>query len=151
VREPDPDREHALTTLAAVPAPWRVAADIAVVTLVPAVALLLGFPHRTDYAGHFLAGAGGTAGLLAMLLAFLGGRPWLVVITTMAAVMLGVVTEATVFRLAIFDPVDLAVQSLGAVIVGCAVVAVPRSLLTGMFLAALGAVLLMVGFWLAFA
>lgn len=120
-------------------------------TLVPASALLIGLPHRTDYAGHFLAGAGGTAGLLALVVAGFGGRPWLVVTTTVSAVLLGVATEATVFRIAIFDPVDLGMQSLGAVIVGSGVVGMTRSLAAGAAMAAVGGALLIPGFWLAFA
>lgn len=130
---------------------WRVVAGVVAATLVPASALLIGFPHRTDYAGHFLAGAGGTAGLLALVVAGFGGRPWLVVTTTMSAVLLGVATEATVFRIAIFDPVDLGVQSLGAVIVGSGVVGMTRSLAAGAAMAAVGGALLIAGFWLAFA
>lgn len=136
--------------MTALGAPVRVVARVAVTTLVPAVALWAGFLHRSDYAGHFLAGAGGTAGLLALLVAAVGGRAWAVVAATIAAVLLGVATEATVFRIAIFDPVDLGVQSLGAVIVGCGVVGTPRSWATGAGLACLGLAWLVGGFWLAF-
>lgn len=119
--------------------------------LVPAWAFIAAFPQRTDYAGHYLAGAGGTALLLGVLRAVTGRRPWLVVAVTVLAVLVGVGTEATVFRLAIFDPVDLANQSLGALIVGAAVIGAERSLRLGAGLLLLGAILLVAGFNYAFA
>lgn len=119
--------------------------------MVPAGAFLVAFPQRTDYVGHFLAGAGGTAVVMAALVAVTGRRPWLVVVVTMLAVALGVVTEATVFRLAIFDPVDLANQSLGAVVVGSAVVGSGRSWWLAAGLVLIGAGLLAAGFVYAFA
>ncbi|RNL62650.1 hypothetical protein EFK50_12905 [Nocardioides marmoriginsengisoli] len=76
------------------------------------------FPDRTDYLGHFLAGAGGTFWLLAIVVELDRNSRWPVVYGVLAAVLLGVFTEATVFRLAEFDPVDLANQSLGAVFAG---------------------------------
>ena len=119
--------------------------------LVPAWAFIAAFPQRTDYAGHYLAGAGGTALLLGVLRAVTGRRPWLVVAVTVLAVLVGVGTEATVFRLAIFDRVDLANQSLGALIVGAAVIGADRSLRLGAALLLLGAILLVAGFNYAFA
>ena len=119
--------------------------------LVPALAFIAAFPQRTDYVGHYLAGAGGTAVLLGVVVAATGGRPWLVVAVTALAVLLGVGTEATVFLIAIFDPVDLANQSLGAVIVGASVVGAARSLRHGVGLFALGMILLVAGFRYAFA
>ena len=129
----------------------RVVAVVALATLLPAVVLWAAFPQRSDYAGHFLAGAGGTAGLLAVLVALFGGRAWAVVTTIVVAVCLGIATEATVFRIAIFDPVDLAVQSLGAVIVGCGVVGVQRSFALAASVGTLSLAWLVGGFWLAFA
>lgn len=87
-------------------------------TVVFAVTYLLSFPDRTDYVGHFLAGAGGTLWLLAIVVEMDRGGRWPVVLGVWAAVLLGVLAEATVFRLAEFDPVDLANQSLGAVFAG---------------------------------
>ncbi len=119
--------------------------------LLPAVAFVIAFPDRTDYVGHYLAGAGGTALLLAFVAAMRGRRPWLVTAGTVAAIVAGVGTELTVFRLAIFDPVDLANQSLGAVIVGAGLVGASgsRRLAGGLVLVAL--VLLVAGFRYAFA
>ncbi|WP_019146396.1 hypothetical protein [Aeromicrobium massiliense] len=109
------------------------------------------FPDRTDYAGHFLAGAGGTYALLALGTLALPGRAWLVVALTWLAVLLGVGTEATVFRLAELDPVDLANQSLGAVLAGLGMVAATRhDRSVPVALVAAGA-LLVGGFGLAFA
>lgn len=72
------------------------------------VAFLQFFPHRSDYAGHYLAGLGGTLVLLGCFV-WLFRRPvqWWGIALVMAAVSLGVLTESTVFRIAIFDPVDL--------------------------------------------
>jgi hypothetical protein len=108
----------------------------------------LAFPDRSDYAGHFVAGAGGT--LLLVAGAVLTGRPWLVAAAAGVAVLLGVGTEATVFRLAEFDPVDLANQSLGGLLAAAGFVGA-----TGWRTATLGAVVafgfLVAGFGLAFA
>lgn len=76
------------------------------------------FPDRSDYLGHFLAGAGGTLLLVGVVVAVVPQRPRLVAACVALAVILGVGTEATIFRLAEFDPVDLANQSIGAVLAG---------------------------------
>jgi hypothetical protein len=131
--------------------PLRTLAVLAGAVLVPAVAFGVAFADRTDYVGHYLAGAGGTALVLAVVAALPGRRSWLVVAGTVAAIVAGVGTELTVFRLAIFDPVDLANQSLGAVVVGAALVGAPgsRRLAAGLVVVALG--LLAAGFRYAFA
>lgn len=134
-------------------APSRVPAALpsVVVVLLVGAAYWAVFPDRTDYAGHFLAGAGGTYALLALGLLALPGRPWIVVALTWLAVLLGVGTEATIFRLAEFDPVDLANQSLGAVLAGLGMVAAaPRDRSVPLALVA-AATLLVGGFGLAFA
>jgi hypothetical protein len=79
-------------------------------------AYLAAFPERSDYGGHFVAGAGGTLLLLAPLLLVRWGGAWRAVAALAVAVLLGVGTEATVFKLAEFDSVDLANQSLGATV-----------------------------------
>ena len=89
-----------------------------VLVLVTAVAYGVLFPDRLDYVGHFLAGAGGTFWLLAVVVEAEPRSRWSVVVGIASAVLLGALAEATVFRLAEFDPVDLANQSLGAVLVG---------------------------------
>ncbi len=75
---------------------------------VPAVAFVAVLSHRSDYAGHFVAGAGGTALLVGAVLAVTDLRSWLVVAVAAAAIVAGIVLEDSVFRLAIFDPVDVA-------------------------------------------
>lgn len=115
------------------------------------VAYGLLFPDRTDYVGHFLAGAGGTSWLLAGVAAAAPGRRWPIVFGVWVAVLLGVFTEATIFRLAEFDPVDLANQSLGAVLAGVGMLdARPHDRSPGVA-AASGSVFLVAGFFYAFA
>lgn len=134
------------------PAGWlRTLGVVVLAVLVPAVAFRVAFPDRTDYVGHYLAGAGGTALLLAVVAVLPGRRPWLVTAATGGAIIAGVGTELTVFRLAIFDPVDLANQSLGAIVVAAGLVAAPgsRRLAAGLVVVAL--LLLAAGFRYAFA
>lgn len=109
------------------------------------------FPDRTDYVGHFLAGAGGTFLLLAVVVAAAPERRWPVVITVWVAILLGVLTEATVFRLAEFDPVDLANQSLGAVMAGVAMLDARPYDHSAWVAAATGLGFLVAGFFYAFA
>jgi hypothetical protein len=121
------------------------------VVAVLGVVYVLSFPDRTDYVGHFLAGAGGTFMLVALVASVSPRRPWVILGAVGAAVLLGIFTEATIFRLAEFDPVDLANQSLGAVLAGLGLVNVERAEDTtgAAFLG--GFVLLVVGFFYAFA
>jgi hypothetical protein len=126
-----------------------------VIALVMVVALGvvygLSFPDRTDYVGHFLAGAGGTFMLVALVAAVSARRPWAILGAVVAAIILGVFTEATIFRLAEFDPVDLANQSIGAVLAGLGLVNVERAEDTTGVAFLGGFVLLIVGFFYAFA
>jgi hypothetical protein len=111
---------------------------------------LLGY--RTDYAGHFVAGFGGTLGLLALLLAV--PRPvgrFEPLGVALFAILLGAGVEATLFRIAIFDPVDFCNQSLGAVLAAAAVQDRRASLATALGLGGLAGVFLVVGALLAFA
>ena len=89
----------------------------AVAVGVVALGFGVAFPTRTDYLGHFVAGAGGTLLLLAPVVALSRAGSWWRVAGVVVAVLGGVVTEATVFKIAIFDLVDLGNQSLGAVLV----------------------------------
>ena len=79
---------------------------------------------RHDYTGHFLAGYGGTLAACMVWLKQLSPdrvaqRGELEVLLVCAAcIALGAVAEATIFRLAKFDPVDFFDQSLGAVLAG---------------------------------
>lgn len=111
----------------------------------------LSFPDRTDYVGHFLAGAGGTFMLVALVAAVSPRRPWAILGAVAGAVLLGVFVEATIFRLAEFDPVDLANQSIGAVLAGLGLVNVERAEDTTGVAFLGGFVLLVVGFFYAFA
>lgn len=131
-------------------APRRPLASLLSIAAV-SVAYGLLFPDRTDYLGHFLAGAGGTFIAVAIVVSVIPGRPWAVVTTTVCSILLGVLAEATIFRLAEFDPVDLANQSLGALLAGIGLLdAEDRPASTG--LALLGGIgLLIAGFNFAFA
>jgi hypothetical protein len=96
---------------------WIPIAAMAGTVAVLGLVVRVGFVDRSDYAGHFLAGAGATAMLVALVTAFAPGpRPGLVVALCLGAVALGAVCEETVFRLAAFDWVDLSFQSSGAVL-----------------------------------
>lgn len=75
--------------------------------------------HRLDYAGHHAAGAGATMLLLAPLSVLqVRRRERLILVMVIAAIVMGIGTEATIFRLAIFDGVDFVNQSMGAVFAG---------------------------------
>lgn len=92
----------------------------------PAVVTGLGYEwflgHRHDYSGHYLAGYGATlaaaVGGLSLIPAGQYARwaPRLMVPFCVLCILGGVVTEATVFRLARFDEIDFFNQSLGAVL-----------------------------------
>lgn len=149
----DSSRTSTRGTILDRPIPWPRAALAGAILAVAlaGVAYRLMFPDRTDYAGHFLAGAGGTLGLLAAVVAAAPGRPWAIVGATWVAILLGVGTEASVFRLAEFDPVDLANQSMGAVLAGIAMLdARPRDGSVSVAAVA-GSLLLIAGFHYAFA
>lgn len=129
---------------------WRpLVAFVAIVLLGVAYGVL--FPDRTDYVGHYLAGAGATLMLLSVVVALAPGRPLVVTAGVAVAVLLGVGTEATIFRLAEFDPVDLANQSMGAVLAGIGLHDAERGgASTGLAFVG-GFVLLIAGFFYAFA
>jgi hypothetical protein len=116
---------------------------------------LLLHAKRTDYAGHYLAGFGGTLAVFAVPLAWLGPPGsvlrWETVWVVLAAIALGAVLEATVFRVAIFDPIDFVNQSLGAVLAACCVHGEPRSLSRAVLAGVVALVALTAGFQLAFA
>ncbi|MGQ0467907.1 MAG: hypothetical protein ACT4QG_21640 [Sporichthyaceae bacterium] len=96
--------------------PGEGAAILGVVAM--AALMLAAFPGRADYTGHFLAGAGATLLLLGLAAASLEKpQPWTILAVCLAAVGMGAIAEATVFRLAAYDWVDFAVQSMGAVLV----------------------------------
>ena len=129
--------------------PLRPAATLLAVVVLGGVYGVL-FPDRSDYLGHFLAGTGGTLLLLVLVVAARPASVEAVLITVGIAIGVGGHFEATIFRFAEFDPVDLANQSLGAVLAGVALLdAEARPATTG--LAALGGVgLTLAGFHYAF-
>ncbi|MCA9187345.1 MAG: hypothetical protein R3E01_35190 [Pirellulaceae bacterium] len=132
----------------------------AVVGSVSAAVFLVFLGHRTDYVGHYSAGFGGTLVALAIGVGLIARETNLsqlsrvVLILLVAAIMLGGVFESTIFRLAIFDPVDFCNQSLGAAIAALAVLgAAPKTPMFGgevglMF--AVGTFFVLVGFHYAF-
>lgn len=138
-------------------------ATFAAFLIVPALAIAFGYGiwlgHRTDYVGHFLAGAGGALALLsiaAFSIRLSSGIAlgWPVVGICLLAIALGAVTEATIFRNAKFDEVDFANQSLGAVLAGLGVLAIDLRERWNLGLTALGlaasVVLLATGWHYAF-
>lgn len=75
---------------------------------------------------------------------------WSGLAPVVVAIGLGAITEATIYRLAIFDPVDLANQSLGAAVAGAAVIGRNGSWGRAAVLAAVGVVCLRLGYYFAF-
>lgn len=80
----------------------------------------LAFSYRTDYLGHFIAGFGGTLGLLTLGRIVSSWR-WMPLLLTSVAIAIGIGTESSIFRIAIFDAVDFFNQSLGAALACCLV------------------------------
>lgn len=106
-------------------------------TCLPVILVTQGYhewlSHRSDYVGHFLAGAGGTLFVLALALCaiptvnFTRVAAWMILGLTLLAIAGGGVLEATIYRLAKFDEVDFCNQSLGAVIAGLGMLVLVRS------------------------
>lgn len=106
-------------------------------TCLPVIVVTQGYHewlgHRTDYVGHFLAGAGATLFVLALALCaitaahFTRVAVWMILGLTLLAIAGGGVLEATIYRLAKFDEVDFCNQSLGAVIAGLGMMTLVRS------------------------
>lgn len=128
--------------------------------LITCAAFLYFLGHRTDYVGHYSAGFGGTllalgigVGLVSRDIesARLSKLVWLL---SMGAIALGAFFEATVFRLAVFDPIDFCNQSLGATIAALAFLANPPRLpMSGHdvgFVATIGIFFVLTGFHYAF-
>lgn len=129
----------------------RALRDLALAITACGAAFGLVFDYRLDYLGHFLGGAGGTLALLA--LASLTGRSlgWRVPVAVVLAIAIGAWTEATIFRIGIFDPVDFFNQSLGAAVAGVTAVGRPGSLALSFAFGAGSVVLVIAGFYFAFA
>lgn len=102
--------------------------NLLLLAILPAIAVGVVFEvflgHRHDYAGHYLAGYG--ASLAAMMVVFRMMPVPLFVrygchsvsVMTVVCILLGVITEATIFKLAKFDEIDFCNQSVGAVLAG---------------------------------
>ncbi len=133
------------------PGAARAVAVLGVAALATALTFRYLLGHRTDYVGHYLAGLGGTLLLLAPLAARRKPSGWPVVALVAVAIGIGYVTESTVFRIAIFDPVDFVNQSLGACVAGAGVMGRPGSARRGATIAVLGLVCLWAGVLYAFA
>ena len=120
--------------------------------VITGIAYGLTFPYRTDYLGHFIAGFGATLGLLSLVYLFpRAARPGAIVALVLVAVGLGWGTEETIFKLAIFDPVDFFNQSLGAVLAGAVVLGDRERGAAGLWVLGFGLIVLVVGFYFAFA
>ena len=125
-------------------------AATAAAIVVIAVLIRVAFPDRSDYAGHFLAGAGATGMMLAVISAFARGRgPMRTIAWSLVAVGLGGVTERTIFREAAFDWVDFALQSSGALLVATAFLGFGDGRRSDLAFG-IGFGLLVGGFWFAF-
>lgn len=117
---------------------------------VTAAGFLVFTPGRSDYAGHYLAGFGGAAILGAVIIAFSKRPPgWPAVAAVGLAIALGAILEATVFRIALFDPEDFANQSLGACVALAVIVGRAPSQLRALSLALVAPVALVAGAVLA--
>ena len=110
------------------------------------------FFYRSDYLGHFIAGFGATL-LLFALHARRRRRHWIgaeSVLIVLAAIFMGAITEATIFKIATFDPVDFVNQSLGATIAGAGVIGRAADVGTIRIFWALGLLSVAAGFFFAF-
>jgi len=95
-------------------------------TIVPAATIGVLFEcflhHRHDYAGHFLGGYGATLAVFMIWMRELSSPQFSVwamrgnFALYVFCILLGVGTEATIFRIAKFDEIDFCNQSLGAVV-----------------------------------
>lgn len=106
------------------------------------------FAYRLDAAGHFCAGFGGTLFLLALVSRGRSELGWSAIFAALAAIGIGIVAELTVFSDLVADPVDVANQSLGALLATACVLA--RPVRSGA-LAVTALPILLVGFVFAFA
>lgn len=105
---------------------WRGLSFRLVVAIVPAMVVTAIYEwhlgHRHDYTGHYAAGYGGTLGAIVFGLRLLAPARFTplsvasLVPACLVCILLGIYTEATIFRLAKFDELDFCNQSLGAVL-----------------------------------
>ncbi len=97
-------------------------------------ALLLGVAyevflgHRHDYTGHYAAGYGASLAATMLLFKTLPSDQFqrhgmrAILPATTIYILMGVVTELTIFNVAKFDEIDFFNQSLGAVLAGAAAI-----------------------------
>jgi hypothetical protein len=88
--------------------------------------------HRHDYTGHYLAGYGASLAAAMLWLRTRAAADYQktalrgIVSICLLCIAGGIVTEATIFRLAEFDEIDFCCQSLGAVLaLTCATAFIP--------------------------
>lgn len=96
------------------------------VAIVPAFAVGLIFElflgHRHDYTGHYAAGYGASFAAMMFWMRVIPVDRYLrvasrgIVPLCVGCIVLGVITEATIFCLAKFDEIDFCNQSIGAVL-----------------------------------
>lgn len=130
----------------------RVGLNLLLAILATGLAYLLFLGHRTDYLGHYLAGLGATLGLLALFLLVTGRElGWNALAITLVAIGLGFITESSIFRLALFDPVDFCNQSLGACVACSCMLGTRRDRRLIVLAGGLSPILVIVGFLFAFA
>ena len=102
--------------------------------LVTCAAFLYFLGHRTDYVGHYSAGFGGTLIAIGIGVGLVSRAiepaplSRIVLLVLIGAIGLGAFFEASIFRIAIFDPIDFCNQSLGAAIAALAFLANPPQL-----------------------
>lgn len=130
---------------------WGSLPRLVLALVVTGLAYGIVFRYRTDYVGHYLGGFGGALLLLSLVPVLpLARRDGYVVATVVVAIALGLGTESTIFKLAIFDPVDFYNQSLGAAVVGSAVLGDRSGPLTALGLFGFSVAVMIGGFYFAF-
>lgn len=99
---------------------WRRLARPAAVAGGTTLLYLIFLGHRTDYAGHYIAGFGAACFLTAFGLWWRPLRPAgkAALAGALLLIAIGLMTENTLFKIAQFDGVDVANQSLGACLAG---------------------------------
>ena len=127
---------------------WREPARLAGFALAAGVVYEILLGYRPDYPGHFLAGFGATAVLLAIARRVPDPNGWRDVLVLVTAVAVGVLCEFTVFHVVITDPVDITNQSLGAALAAACVIGRPTS---DYALVAVGFPALVAGFFFVYA
>lgn len=123
-------------------------------SLITAVVTIAGYlvllGYRTDYAGHYIASYGAVLITAATLYRLFGKSGFITLLAALLLIAFGTYTESTLFRLAIFDPVDFNNQNLGACLAAAALWDGEPKTPTLIGLGVLGTVLVFAGFYVAF-